>query len=225
MNVNAAKIASLISDTSRATILIQLLDGRPHPATELAHAAKIKPQTASFHLQKLYEAEIIDVEKHGRHRYYKITNHTIAESLEKILYLAPPEQIQSLKQSKETREIQYARTCYDHLAGKLGVEITNSLLNNNILVKENLQFEVTKEGQLFFKEFGIDLDSLYRKRRAFSKCCLDWTERQHHIAGALGKAILERMLEQNWVTKAPKTRAIHVTHLGEQQILRTFLIK
>lgn len=98
-------------------------------------------------------------------------------------------------------------------------------MNNNILVKENLQFEVTKEGQLFFKEFGIDLDSLHRKRRAFSKCCLDWTERQHHIAGALGKAILERMLEQNWVTKAPKTRAIHVTHLGEQQILRTFLIK
>lgn len=89
MNVNAAKIASLISDISRATILIQLLDGRPHPATELAHAAKIKPQTASFHLQKLYEAEIIDVEKHGRHRYYKITNHKIAESLEKILYLAP----------------------------------------------------------------------------------------------------------------------------------------
>ncbi|HEK9102602.1 helix-turn-helix transcriptional regulator [Bacillus pfraonensis] len=225
MNVNVAKIAYLISDTSRATILVQLLDGRPHPATELANAAKIQPQTASFHLQKLYEAQIIDVEKHGRHRYYKIANHEIAESLEKILYLTPPEPIRSFKQSKESKEIQYARTCYDHLAGKLGVEITNSLLNNNILIKEDLQFKVTKKGQEFFVSFGIDLDSLHKKRRFFSKCCLDWSERQHHIAGSLGNAILERMIERKWITRALETRAVYVTPLGKQQIFSTFLIK
>ncbi|WP_459503425.1 ArsR/SmtB family transcription factor [Bacillus sp. C1] len=225
MNVNAAKIASLISDTSRATILIQLLDGRPHPATELAHAAKIKPQTASFHLQKLYEAKVIDVEKHGRHRYYKIANPEIADSLEKILYLAPPEPIQSFKQSKEAKEIRLARTCYDHLAGKLAVDITNSLLQNNILLKENMLFHVTQKGERFFEEFGIDLHALHNKRRFFSKCCLDWTERQHHIAGALGNAMLERMLERGWITKVPQTRAVHITPLGKQHLFHTFFIK
>ncbi|KEK22435.1 ArsR/SmtB family transcription factor [Bacillus gaemokensis] len=225
MNVNVAHIASLISDTSRATILVQLLDGRPYPATELAHVAKIKPQTASFHLNKLYEAQIVEVEKHGRHRYYKIANHEIAESLEKILYLAPPEPIQSFKQSKESKEIQYARTCYDHLAGKLGVEITNSLLHNEILIKDDLQFKVTKKGLKFFENFGINLDSLHNKRRFFSKCCLDWSERQHHIAGSLGNAILERMLELKWITKASQTRAVYITPLGKQQIFNTFLIK
>ncbi|WP_410982579.1 ArsR/SmtB family transcription factor [Bacillus cereus] len=225
MNVNVAKIASLISDTSRATILVQLLDGRPHPATELAHAAKIQPQTASFHLQKLYEAQTIDVEKHGRHRYYKIANHEIAESLKKILYLTPPEPVQSFKQSKESKEIQYAQTCYDHLAGKLGVEITNSLLNNNILIKEDLQFKVSKNGQEFFERFGINLDSLHKKRRFFSKGCLDWSKRQHHIAGALGNAMLERMLELNWITKSSETRAVYITPLEKQKIFNTFLIK
>ncbi|WP_243522340.1 helix-turn-helix transcriptional regulator [Bacillus pseudomycoides] len=225
MNINVAKIASLISDTSRATILVQLLDGRPHPATELAHAAKIKPQTASFHLQKLYEAQIIDVEKHGRHRYYKIANHEIAESLENILYLAPPEPVQSFKQSKGSKEIQYARTCYDHLAGKIGVEITNSLLDNEILIKDGLQFKVTKKGQEFFEGFDIDLNSLHKKRRFFSKCCLDWSERQHHLAGSLGNAILEKMLKENWIIRAEHSRAIHITPLGKRKIYETFSIQ
>ena len=225
MNENIAKIASLISDTSRATILVHLMDGRAHPATELAHVAKIKPQTASFHLNKLYEAQIVEVEKHGRHRYYKLANHELAESLEKLLYIAPCEPIRSFKQAKENKEIQYARTCYDHLAGKLGVEITNALLNKQILIKKDTEFAVTKVGEAFFSDFGVNLERLHNKRRAFSRCCLDWTERQHHIAGALGNAILVRMLEQNWITKFEQSRAIHITSLGQQKIYETFSIK
>ena len=121
-------------------ILVHLMDGRPHPATELANAAKIKPQTATFHLNKLLEAQIISVEKHGRHRYYKLANHELTDSLETIFFITQPEPIQSFKQAKEMNEIEFARTCYDRLAGKLGVEIANALLRK-VLVKMKLIFK------------------------------------------------------------------------------------
>ncbi|AFQ12298.1 TPA: winged helix-turn-helix domain-containing protein [Bacillus pacificus] len=225
MSTNIARMASLLSDASRSAILVHLMDGRPHPATELANAAKIKPQTATFHLNKLLEAQIISVEKHGRHRYYKLANHELADSLETIFFITQPEPIQSFKQAKEMNEIEFARTCYDHLAGKLGVEIANALLRKEVLVKNETDFQVTKIGEKFFYGLDIDLEKLQTKRRAFSKCCLDWTERKHHIAGALGNILLERMLEMNWIIKVKHSRAIHITPLGRQKLKEVFSIK
>ncbi|MCY9308293.1 winged helix-turn-helix domain-containing protein [Bacillus inaquosorum] len=215
MNPNIAKISSLLSDPSRSSILLSLMDGRIHPAGELAYLANIKPHTASFHLNKLLEAKLISVEKHGRHRYYRLSNSEAANVIEQLLSIAPKEKVTSLKDSKEKSDLHFARTCYDHLAGYVGVQITNSLVEQGMLKKVDLNFEVTSEGSLFFSNFGIDEEQQRNKRRAFARCCLDWSERQHHIAGALGNALLVRMLEEKWIVRMPKTRAIKITQSGK----------
>ncbi|MGE9755095.1 ArsR/SmtB family transcription factor [Bacillus inaquosorum] len=215
MNPNIAKISSLLSDPSRSSILLSLMDGRIHPAGELAYLANIKPQTASFHLKKLLEEKLISVEKHGRHRYYRLSNSEAANVIEQLLSIAPKEKVTSLKDSKEKSDLHFARTCYDHLAGYVGVQITNSLVEQGMLKKVDLNFEVTSEGSLFFSNFGINEEQQRNKRRAFARCCLDWSERQHHLAGALGNALLVRMLEEKWIVRMPKTRAVKITQSGK----------
>ncbi|MGY5386122.1 ArsR/SmtB family transcription factor [Bacillus spizizenii] len=215
MNPNIAKISSLLSDPSRSSILLTLMDGRIHPAGELAYLANIKPQTASFHLKKLLEEKLISVEKHGRHRYYRLSNSDTANIIEQLLRMAPKAKVTSLKDSKEKSDLHFARTCYDHLAGYVGVQMTHSLVEQGILKKVDLNFEVTSEGSLFFSKLGINEEHQRHKRRAFARCCLDWSERQHHIAGALGNALLVRMLEEEWIVRMPKTRAVRMTQSGK----------
>ncbi|MCI4169503.1 ArsR/SmtB family transcription factor [Bacillus spizizenii] len=215
MNPNIAKISSLLSDPSRSSILLTLMDGRIHPAGELAYLANIKPQTASFHLKKLLEEKLISVEKHGRHRYYRLSNSDTANMIEQLLRMAPKTKVTSLKDSKEKSDLHFARTCYDHLAGYVGVQMTHSLVEQGILKKVDLNFEVTSEGSLFFSKLGINEEHQRHKRRAFARCCLDWSERQHHIAGALGNALLVRMLEEEWIVRMPKTRAVRMTQSGK----------
>ncbi|OWV35708.1 transcriptional regulator [Bacillus spizizenii] len=215
MNPNIAKISSLLSDPSRSSILLTLMDGRIHPAGELAYLANIKPQTASFHLKKLLEEKLISVEKHGRHRYYRLSNSDTANMIEQLLRIAPKAKVTSLKDSKEKSDLHFARTCYDHLAGYVGVQMTHSLVEQGILKKVDLNFEVTSEGSLFFSKLGINEEHQRHKRRAFARCCLDWSERQHHIAGALGNALLVRMLEEEWIVRMPKTRAVRMTQSGK----------
>ncbi|KXJ39174.1 ArsR/SmtB family transcription factor [Bacillus spizizenii] len=215
MNPNIAKISSLLSDPSRSSILLTLMDGRIHPAGELAYLANIKPQTASFHLKKLLEEKLISVEKHGRHRYYRLSNSDTANMIEQLLRMAPKAKVTSLKDSKEKSDLHFARTCYDHLAGYVGVQMTHSLVEQGILKKVDLNFEVTSEGSLFFSKLGINEEHQRHKRRAFARCCLDWSERQHHIAGALGNALLVRMLEEEWIVRMPKTRAVRMTQSGK----------
>lgn len=222
MNPNISKIAALLSDQTRSSILLSLMDGTIHPVSELAYIAKVKPQTASFHLHKMLEANLISVEKHGRHRYYRLISSDVATVIESMLNISPEPPVNSLRDSREKSAIHYARTCYDHLAGYMGVQITNSLIQQNIIKKEGLNFEVTQEGNHFFQSFGINIDEQKKKRRAYARCCLDWSERQHHIAGALGNALLVKMLEQQWITRLPNTRAIKVTSNGSTQIKKNF---
>ncbi|MCY7873874.1 winged helix-turn-helix domain-containing protein [Bacillus spizizenii] len=224
MNPNIAKISSLLSDPSRSSILLTLMDGRIHPAGELAHLANIKPQTASFHLKKLLEEKLISVEKHGRHRYYRLSNSDTAHVIEQFLRIAPKAKVTSLKDSKEKSNLHFARTCYDHLAGYVGVQMTNSLVEQGIIKKVDVSFEVTSEGALFFSNLGINEEQQRSKRRAFARCCLDWSERQHHIAGALGNALLVRMLEEEWIVRMPKTRAIRITQSGKIALEKYFKV-
>ncbi|MEC0255590.1 ArsR/SmtB family transcription factor [Paenibacillus lautus] len=223
-NPNVAQVASLVSDASRAAILTVLLDGRYHPASELAYMAKIKPQTASFHLSKMVAANLVTVEEQGRHRYYGIRNQEVAQILETLLSITPPVQIRSLNQATEHEAIRQARTCYDHLAGSLGIQLTNSLLNAGVISEMENQFTVTEKGEEFFKAFQIDLEQVKRKRRSFTHRCLDWSERRHHLAGALGHALLERLLELNWIQRLPRTRAITITPEGKKGLKETFQI-
>ncbi len=189
-NPNIALIATLVSEASRAAILTVLLDGRFHPASELAYMAEIKPQTASFHLTKMVDANVVTVEKQGRHRYYGILNQEVAQVMESFLSIAPPIEIKLLKQASEDKAMRFARTCYDHLAGNLGVQLTDSLIKIGVIYEEKDGFTVTEKGESFFTTFQIDLERVKKKRRSFTHKCLDWSERRHHLAGALGNALL-----------------------------------
>lgn len=215
INPNMAEIAALLGETSRATILASMMDGRFHTASELAYMAAIKPQTASFHLAKLVEGKLIKVEKQGRHRYFQLAGEDIAQFLESFLAISPPPEVRSLKQSSQIKLLQDARTCYDHLAGKLGVQLTESMLKAGYLTLEGKQFVLTDAGILFFTTFGIDLTALKRKRRSFSHACLDWSERRYHLAGALGCELLNQFFNLGWLLRVPSIRAIKVTEKGK----------
>ncbi|SUA96940.1 putative ArsR family transcriptional regulator [Paenibacillus thiaminolyticus] len=136
--------------------------------------------------------------------------------MEMMISIAPPPAISSLKQSVQDKTVRYARTCYDHLAGFAGVQVTEGLLARWLLIKGEKEFVVTASGEGFLAELGIDLARTRAKRRSFSHCCLDWSERRHHLAGALGHAMLERWIELRWIQRREGTRAITVTAAGKQ---------
>ncbi|EHS59338.1 ArsR/SmtB family transcription factor [Paenibacillus sp. Aloe-11] len=221
---NVAMIASLVSEPSRAAILTVLLDGRFHTASELAHMAGIKPQTASFHLSKMTDAQVVTVDKQGRHRYFGIQNPEVARVMESLLSIAPPVQIKSFKQASENEAIRLARTCYDHLAGHLGVQIMDSLINKGMLSEDQDGLYITERGETFFADFQVNLTQIKQRRRSFSHKCLDWSERRHHLAGALGSALLDRLLTLHWIERLPTTRAIRITTDGKRGFKEVFSI-
>lgn len=224
INPNVAEVAFLLGETSRATILTSLMDGRFHTASELAFMVAITPQTASFHLSKLIEGNLVNVEKHGRHRYFQLANGEVARILESFLAISPPPEVRSLKQSSQVKLLREARTCYDHLAGKLGVDLTESMLNAGYLDKEEREFVVTPKGEQFFTDFGLDLCILKRKRRSFSHACLDWSERHHHLAGSLGHGLMTHFFELGWIIQVPSIRAVKVTDKGKVGFKQAFNI-
>ncbi|KOS04440.1 ArsR/SmtB family transcription factor [Paenibacillus polymyxa] len=222
---NIAMIASLVSERSRAAILTALLDGRFHTASELAHMAGIKPQTASFHLAKMTEAQVVTVEKQGRHRYFGIQDPEVAQVMESLLSIAPPVPIKSFKHASENEALRLARTCYDHVAGQLGVQLMSFFIQKGILSEDQDGLHITEPGETFFTDFQIDLTQTRQKRRSFSHKCLDWSERRHHLAGALGNALLDRLFELNWIERLPTTRAIRITADGKRGIKEIFSIE
>jgi DNA-binding transcriptional ArsR family regulator len=225
MNPNISFVASLISDPSRGVILTKLMDGRMHTASELANTAKITPQTASYHLTKMIEGNMIKVKNQGRHRYFGLANQDIAELLESFFSFSPVQKVSSLREFSEKEAIKSARTCYDHLAGYAGVAITNGLLKEGYLMEQNGVFETSNKGNVFFSSLGIDISFEKAKRRSFAKCCLDWTERRHHLGGALGNALLTRMFDSNWIKRIHHSRAVTFTPLGKKEIKEIFNVQ
>ncbi|WDM22542.1 ArsR/SmtB family transcription factor [Paenibacillus polymyxa] len=222
---NVAMIASLVSEPSRAAILTALLDGRFHTASELAHMAGVKPQTASFHLAKMTEAQVVTMEKQGRHRYFGIQDPEVAQVMESLLSIAPPVPIKSFTHASENEALRLARTCYDHVAGQLGVQLMSFFIQKGILSEDQDGLHITEPGEAFFTDFQIDLTKTRQKRRSFSHKCLDWSERRHHLAGALGNALLDRLFELHWIERLPTTRAIRITADGKRGFKEVFSIE
>lgn len=213
---NFVDMAVLLGDPSRAMILSSLLDGRILPASDLARQAKITPQTVSSHLSKLLKAGIVSVEAHGRYRYYRLSSPEVAAALEGILAISGPVKIKSLREHDQMKAIHYARTCYDHLAGKVGVAVTESMLKNGLIQLNDHEkgYLLTKKGEVEFCELGIKIDELKHTKRKFARPCLDWSERRHHLAGSLGAALTSRLFELEWIRRLPGTRAVAVTDQG-----------
>ncbi|TDW47230.1 ArsR family transcriptional regulator [Flavobacterium sp. 270] len=217
------KIASLIGDPTRAAIMWTLLDGKAFTATELSIAVNTSPQNISMHLAKLLEAGLLCVEKQGRNKYYRFSTKEVAYVIESMASLAPP----ALSQKKNTDKhspIKHCRTCYDHLAGKIGVAVAESLLEQNIILDADHKFEVSREGEKWFSDFGINLEEIKKQRRLFLKPCLDWSERKNHIAGSVGASLLDKMIADDWLRKTKDSRAIQITGKGEKELFRYFKI-
>ena len=214
-----AGVASLIADPARAAMLIALLDGRALPAGELAYAAGITAQTASSHLAKLLDGGLLGVETEGRHRYYRLAGAHVAQALEQLAAIRPTEPVRRKALSPEGRELRFARCCYDHLAGQLGVAATRALQEKGfILAAENKRFEVTPSGATWFDGLGLDVSALKPTRRGLARQCLDWTERSHHLAGPLGVAFLERLCAAGWLRRSRSSRAVQLTPRGRLEL-------
>ena len=212
-----AGVAGLIADPSRATMLAVLLGGISLPAGELARQAKISPQTASTHLTKLLEGGLVVVRTSGRHRYFHLSNPQVAQALEALALIAPTTTVRSLSQSLEIQAIRRARTCYNHLAGELGVSLTQALTEKGFLSFHEEVYALGEGGETWFNSMGIECRQLRHKHQNFAKACLDWSERKTHLAGALGTALAQRLFELKWVTRFEKSRAIKVTDYGRLQ--------
>jgi DNA-binding transcriptional ArsR family regulator len=217
MDPDIASLAALIGEPARARILFALLDGRGLPASELAKRACVTCQTASSHLSKLKNGSLLQVIDQGRHRYYRIANARVAELLESMARLAPMKE-GSTPDPAMRSPIQIARTCYNHLAGHLGVAITKAIVDRGLLKEIGRDYQLTKCGAHWFTDFGIDPDSVQKSGRIFAKQCHDWSERRNHLAGALGSAMAERLFELEWIKRVQQSRAVKVTESGQREL-------
>jgi len=223
LNPNIAEIAALVGDPARTNILAALMDGRALTATELAYVARVSPQTTSGHLAKLTQSNLLTLEKQGRHRYYRIASPLIGQMLESIMVVAGHQiALRSPRASRLDADMRIARTCYDHLAGRLGVAVADALLGNGHVAFVQDGGEVTASGFAFFSGLGIHLDSREKTRRVFCRPCLDWSERRPHIAGAVGARLCEHYLERGWIRRRESTRALNITPLGRHGFAQCF---
>ena len=218
-----AEIAALVGDPARATMMSALLDGRALTASELAAAARITPQTASTHLAKLTEAGVLSVIRSGRHRHFRLASAAVADMIDGIAAVALAKRPRYRPLSDPARALGAARICYDHLAGRLSVDLTDALVARRYLVLDALDddvAEITAAGTRFLAGFGVDRPR--SPRRGFCRLCLDWTERRPHIAGAVGAAITWRCFELGWMERMTGSQAVGVTRLGRRGFRETF---
>src|SRR6201992_684534 len=218
-------IASLVGDPARANMLTALMSARALTASELAQEAGITPQTASSHLAKLEAGGLIEPEKQGRHRYYRLTGDDIAGLLEMLDGLAARVGHMRVRTGPKDPELRRARICYDHLAGDLGVQMLDSMRDQKLVRQKKQDIELTAEGARFLeKNLQIASEALTHPRRPVCKACLDWSERRHHLAGTLGAAMMSRFTELKWAARdpAPGSRVVNFTRTGEKRFAALF---
>ncbi len=215
-----AEIAALIGEPTRVVMLWSLLGGQARPASELAFYANVSAQNASAHLARLVEAGMLAVEARGRHRFYRLAGAEVAHAVEALAALAPAAKEMAGLPRGQTPDLKYARACYDHLAGRVAVEICAALEDKGYLTASGADFEVTGKGEKLFRDLGIEIGELRQQRRAFARQCPDWSERRPHLAGALGAALLEQMLRRGWIARVRSSRIIRVTTRGREDIYK-----
>lgn len=232
-DADIAAVGALLGDATRCRLLMALGDGRALAASVLASEAGVATSTASEHLAKLLDGGLLVAEQHGRHRYYRLAGPHVARLLEVLAEHAPPAPVRSLREGTRANAVRRARYCYDHLGGRLGVGLMGSLLDRGVLAGgdgrfdaehavadrlsapgRDVDYHVTPDGEEWLEEFGIDVAGLRRRRRPLIRYCLDWSEQRHHLAGALGAALAERLFTLGWLRPVDGSRAVLVTEEG-----------
>ena len=217
-----AEIAALVGDPARANMLSALMDGRALSAGELAYVAHVTPQTASAHLAKLVDARLLADERRGRNRYFRLAAPEVARMLEEIMAVAVARAPRYRPAWMRDEALRSARTCYDHLAGRLGVALAGSLAEHGHVLLDDDGGEVTEDGARFLTGFGLDLAGAAGKRRRFCRPCLDWSERRLHLGGAVGAALAQRCFALGWIERIKDSRAVTITPSGRDGFLTNF---
>ncbi|MCL8486786.1 MULTISPECIES: winged helix-turn-helix domain-containing protein [Bradyrhizobium] len=220
-----AMVAALVGDPARANMLTALLSGRALTATELAQEAGVTPQTASSHLAKLESGGLIEPEKQGRHRYYRLADPDVADVLEKLAGLAARAGHMRVRTGPKEPELRRARICYDHLAGDLGVQMLDSMVSQKLVRRRKQEIVLTEDGEQFLtRHLRISPEMLAHPRRPVCKACLDWSARRHHLAGTLGAALMKRFTELKWAARdpTPGSRVVNFSRAGEKHFAALF---
>ena len=221
-----AAIAAAIGEPARARMLYCLADGRAHTSTELAVVANVTPSTASVHLQRLKSQRLVTVFAQGKHRYYSLEGPGVAAALEALSVLAG-RPLRAVEPRTPVR-LRAARTCYDHIAGSLGVLLHDRFMSLGWLSNgagADHGYDVTPEGTKALVALGVDVEASRALRRRFAFACVDWSERRPHLGGALGAALLQLGLKRKWIVQDPDSRALTVTSAGRRELLARFGVR
>jgi DNA-binding transcriptional ArsR family regulator len=225
-DADVAAVAALIGEPARAAVLMALADGRALAATTLAGEAGVAPSTVSGHLARLVDGGLVRVEASGRHRYFRLAGPQVAEAVEALARLAPPQPIRSLRQATHAEALRRGRTCYDHLAGRLGVAVTHALVNGGLVTVEAdpegdpdpvlgagraQRYQLTEAGRDHLSGLGVVLN--HPGRRPLVRYCIDWSEQQPHLGGRLGAALLDMLIDRRWLRRGDR-RVVHLTDAG-----------
>jgi DNA-binding transcriptional ArsR family regulator len=221
-----AAVAELIGEPARAAILVALSDGLAWPAGELARTAGISAQSASGHLSKLVGGGLLSVQSQGRHRYYRMASPEVGHAIEALGAISTNPPRPDATRPREASALYELRSCYDHLAGRVAVDLARALEASGVIRPwGERDYDLGREGRAWFERLGVNADALRDSRRSFARRCLDWTERRPHLAGALGAALLSRLLALRWMARLPNTRALRITHRGAQELERRLGIR
>jgi DNA-binding transcriptional ArsR family regulator len=216
---DVSRVARTIGDPSRLRMLTLLMDGRALTAKELAYGAGIEPATGSTHLQRLVGDGLLTVRTQGRHRYFQLASPEVARCVESLLVVAPA--VRAVPRTTPDPLCE-ARYCYDHLAGRLAIAVTRALTARGTIERREDAFIVTREGTRWFAQLGLDVAAIAAQRRQFAPACMDWSERQDHIGGALGAALAARFEAARWLRRRPESRAVVITPLGRTALKKHF---
>ena len=226
-SVNAlSEVAALMGDPARAAMLSLLMDGRAHTASDLALAAGVTAQTASGHLGRMTEANLLAARAQGRNRFYRLASPDVAHAIESLMALAgtrAPPASQSAAWRRDP-DLRFCRTCYDHLAGQVGIAVTDSLTQHGHLEPKGARdWKLTPSGELFCARVGVDLEQARQaSTRHFARQCLDWSERRPHISGARGAAIADTFVQKGWAETLRRGRPVRLTDSGRRAMARDF---
>lgn len=221
-DINIASVAALLADQTRVNMLIALSDGRALPAGELARRARVASSTASNHLTKLMESGLLVVEEQGRHRYFRIANPLVVQALETLAPLAPTVPVRSLREAESSKAIRSARMCYNHLAGILGVGLTQALVEREVLVALDEGYTVNEVGKQWLQRFDFDTKRFEKRGYIFIPHHIDWSERRRHIGGAFAAAFAQHLFALEWIKRSPSSRAVHITERGHEALSQQF---
>ncbi|SDD53674.1 ArsR/SmtB family transcription factor [Paraburkholderia lycopersici] len=215
-----ARVAALLADPGRAAMLWTLMDGSARPAGELTMIAGLSPSAASGHLARLTDGGLLALDVRGRHRYYRIATPEVAAAIEALMnvaHVAAPQRPAPRPARTVPLEMRHARTCYDHMAGEVAVQVFERLVGSGLLVRDGDALEATPEGAARLADWGVDVAALRARRRRFACTCLDWSERRPHLGGALGAALLDSWTESGWIERTSRPRVLRITPKGQRE--------